>query len=150
MSIRPPRQHRRPPHRARWMGVLIAAALSAPALADAPAGMVVAFDAASCPQGWSELATARGRAIMGAGQGAGLTARGVGETPGAETHTLSVAEMPGHQHGLYTYANSSQGDGNFFWGTASQPQTVTTSTAGGGQAHNIMQPYIVLLLCEKD
>jgi len=134
----------------RWVGTVLAAAMFSTALADAPSGMVVAFDGASCPQGWSELVAARGRSIMGAGQGTGLTNRTVGETVGAETHTLNVAEMPSHNHGLYTFANSSQGDGAFFWGTASNTQGVSTSTAGGGQAHGIMQPYIVLLLCQKD
>jgi len=134
----------------RWTGALVVAVMAGTVWAEAPSGMVVAFDGPSCPAGWSELVAARGRAIMGAGQGTGLTNRTAGETLGAETHTLTVPEMPSHNHSLYTYASSSQGDASFFWGTASQPQNVSTSTVGGGQAHNIMQPYVVLLLCEKD
>jgi Phage Tail Collar Domain len=40
----------------------------------------------------------RGRTIVGAGHGAGLTARTLGQTLGEETHTLSAAEMPSHTH----------------------------------------------------
>ena len=42
----------------------------------------------------------RGRALIGAGQGGGLTSRVLAQTGGAEMHTLSVAEMPNHAHGL--------------------------------------------------
>ncbi|MBD2515202.1 tail fiber protein [Nostoc sp. FACHB-973] len=42
----------------------------------------------------------RGRVGVGAGQGAGLTLRSLGQTFGAETHTLTVSEMPLHNHGV--------------------------------------------------
>jgi microcystin-dependent protein len=41
----------------------------------------------------------RGRALVGAGAGAGLTNRAVGAAFGAETHDLSISEMPSHDHG---------------------------------------------------
>lgn len=40
----------------------------------------------------------RGRAPIGAGTGAGLTARTLAATVGAETHTLAESELPGHTH----------------------------------------------------
>jgi microcystin-dependent protein len=40
----------------------------------------------------------RGRVNIGAGTGAGLTARTLGATGGTETHTLTQAEMPTHTH----------------------------------------------------
>lgn len=40
----------------------------------------------------------RGRTIIGAGAGAGLTSRAVGARGGAETHTLSENEIPRHNH----------------------------------------------------
>src|SRR5262245_62153853 len=39
-----------------------------------------------------------GRALAGAGAGAGLTNRPLGSKTGAETHTMSVAEMASHNH----------------------------------------------------
>ena len=41
----------------------------------------------------------RGRAPLGAGTGAGLTARTFGQQVGAESHTLTAAQMPAHNHG---------------------------------------------------
>lgn len=44
----------------------------------------------------------RGRALMGAGQGAGLSARALGALIGVETVALTVAQMPAHGHGNLT------------------------------------------------
>ena len=42
----------------------------------------------------------RGRTLIGAGQGGGLTSRVLAQIGGAEMHTLTLAEMPNHGHGL--------------------------------------------------
>jgi len=42
----------------------------------------------------------RGRLVVGSGQGAGLTSRGIGETGGEEATTLSPAQMPQHSHAI--------------------------------------------------
>jgi microcystin-dependent protein len=71
----------------------------------------------------------------------------LGETGGAKTHTLSEPEIPPHTHG-YKFPTSqiAQGGGadvvaedNF---TLALPKT--SDSTGGGQAHNNLQPYIVL------
>ena len=41
----------------------------------------------------------RGRTIVHQGQGPGLSDRVMGEEDGAESHTLTIAEMPAHSHG---------------------------------------------------
>lgn len=44
------------------------------------------------------LPDTRGRSVLGAGSGTGLTSRALGATGGAETHTLTEDEMPSHTH----------------------------------------------------
>jgi len=56
----------------------------------APASAVVAFDVGDkCPQGWEDYTEANGRAIIGAGQGSGLSRRDFGSTGGQEMVTWS-------------------------------------------------------------
>lgn len=52
----------------------------------------------------------RGRVPMGPGQGTGLSTRTLGEMAGRESTTLSVANMPAHNHPLV--ANSAAGNTN--------------------------------------
>jgi len=92
----------------------------------------------------------QGRAPIGSGTGASLTARTVGQQLGTETHTLTVNEMPAHTHDFRTYnanfdhqgsategSTKDDGDGSFIDASAVQ-------SAGGGQAHNNMQPSLVV------
>lgn len=48
--------------------------------------------------GYFKLPDFRGRTAVGAGQGSGLTNRSVAQTYGDETKTLSISEMPSHNH----------------------------------------------------
>ena len=48
--------------------------------------------------GTFRLPDCRGRALVGAGQGSGLTNRALGARFGTETHTLTVSQMPSHDH----------------------------------------------------
>ncbi len=92
----------------------------------------------------------KGRAIVGQGAGSGLTARSMGATGGAETHTLSTDEMPSHSHNVdNTVQKSGLNTPSGLDNDGSEIDTVNTvSTAstsdGGGQAHNNMQPFTVL------
>lgn len=73
----------------------------------------------------------------------------LGETGGAKTHTLTISEMPSHNHRKATKYTS--GTTNFTdpqsWPRVDATSVVTdlfTDNTGGGQAHNNLQPYLVL------
>lgn len=90
----------------------------------------------------------RGRVVIPAGQGSGLTNRSKGQTGGSESHTLSVAELPSHTHGAYhNNVNYKLGAGGVGEYIALNPSyygfNAPSDTQGGGSAHNIMQPFYV-------
>lgn len=108
----------------------------------------------------------RGRAPIGVGHGPGLSTITWGERGGSETHRLSIAEMPSHDHSGSTLTgtvgcNEEDGDneeaaGHTFGNTATKPYnnnavdnqmssvTISGSTGknGGGSSFNIRNPYI--------
>lgn len=108
----------------------------------------------------------RGRVPMHAGSGPGLTPRPLGQKGGAERHTLTITEIPSHDHnaqldlfGSNDPASSAAPEGNVMAtssqsgiygpannlvpmdGSASQ---VSVAANGGSQPHNNVQPYTAL------
>lgn len=81
-----------------------------------------------------------GRAISGAGFGFGLTNRALGEFLGAETHTLTIAEMPAHQHRTWSTGLGADQENVGINGRSSPNDAGTSSATGGGNPHTIMQP----------
>ena len=67
----------------------------------------------------------------------------VGKTGGEKTHTLTIPEMPSHRHDI-AVTGSSGGSGFAMHGNWSDDGTTITDYAGGGKAHNNMQPYEVV------
>lgn len=69
----------------------------------------------------------------------------LGQTGGEATHTLTVNELAVHSHNYSVLDVSSAGfgsDGSY--GFQIITQTDTSGSAGGGAAHNNLQPYLVI------
>lgn len=101
-----------------------------------------------------------GRALAAAGQGAGLTLRNLGDTPGEENHVLTVNELAAHAHPYTdpTHAHTVPGGSNQGtngstgipgsgltsapWPTTSVGVGITIENTGGGAGHNTLQPSV--------
>lgn len=69
-----------------------------------------------------------------------VTAGGFG---GKLEHTLSVDELPPHTHTVQTSGSTSGGSNSIYAPTNRLPQTtVVSSSAGNGQAHDNMPPFL--------
>lgn len=109
----------------------------------------------------------QGRAPMHWGNGIGLTPRTIGEVLGSPNVTLTVNEIPAHNH-IVTAAVQSSADesvntptnqtwlgssdpGFSYSDTAVLPNTYFAAQAigvtGGSQPHDNMQPYLVMNFC---
>ena len=130
-----------------------------------PVGTIVMFGGSAAPIGWllcngqstsgytalagvvgATVPDLRGRAPIGYGAGAGLTNRTtIGAKVGAETHTLTTAQIPDHDHSWGIFGSSGSGGG--LVGTVAattQAYTGTGVNPPGGQPHPNMQPSTVV------
>ena len=86
----------------------------------------------------------RGRVVAGMGGSLLSGTDALADTGGASTHTLTENEMPSHSHGIGGFAN----DMNLGTSSFRLSPTVTsigeTKETGGDQAHNNVQPTIIL------
>jgi microcystin-dependent protein len=102
----------------------------------------------------------RGRALLLRGQGAGLSNRDLGETGGIEANTLTVPQMPPHDHTVAPAASNNDATAVSPVGKAPATKArttlyadatlnttmapTTTSVAGAGQPVQNMQPYLTV------
>lgn len=87
----------------------------------------------------------RGRTVIGAGDGSGLTSRNAGDIGGEENHTLDISEMPAHDHTIpYTITTLVLEPGEVTALTPVPLLTQSTGSTGGDGSHNNMQPFYAL------
>ena len=108
------------------------------------------------------LPDTRGRAVIGAGHGPGLSNYQIGEMGGIESVTLTSAQLPVITPTATVHAQSGAGGsadpGNNVWAVLSRqniysnaapdvsmnPAAVTISPIGGGQSHENRAPFIAM------
>ena len=102
----------------------------------------------------------RGRAMTHFGQGPGLSVYEVGQTGGTETNTLLASQLPAHAHSYAPPASNNDANSVSPAGKVPAAKARTTlytdptnlvaeaagltSSTGGGQAINNLQPYLTL------
>lgn len=120
-----------------------------------PVGIVVTLGVSTNPAtlfGIGTWTAITGKVIVG--KASSGTFNTLNATGGEETHTLTISEMPAHDHGDITSNTVSHP----FAGPGSVSSAVRDGgshaaprapTQGGGQAHNNLQPYIVKYVWER-
>ena len=145
-----------------------------------PRGAIIMWSGATAPDGWAlcegqnGTPDLRGRFVLAAGAGNGLTRRTIAAVGGQESHVLTKDEMPVHDHGVgdpghyHTWSGSRQQAGTddhnntyeFSKGDAGAGDTVVKNTdfkgtgiaiapTGGSAAHENMPPFYVLAFIMK-
>ena len=127
-----------------------------------PKGTIIAYNYSECPEGWEEVLDTKGRTIVGSGTIEGREFSH-GSTGGNVTHTLTISEMPKHQHktpvaknsGIYKQTLDGYETTHYtFMGVKANevfsiyPMCFSTRI-GGNRAHNNMQPYVTKTYCMK-
>ena len=120
-----------------------------------PSGIIVAWSGneSNIPSGWvlcngqNNTPDLRGRFILGVSD-----SHAVNSTGGEETHTLSVNEMPRHDHQLATEWVGGSADTRFGIDPIAGGKyqgNMGTNNSGGNQPHNNMPPYYALCYIMK-
>jgi microcystin-dependent protein/3D (Asp-Asp-Asp) domain-containing protein len=112
--------------------------------------------------GFFNVPNLQNRVPVGKGSGTFAT---LNSTGGAETHTLTVEQMPSHTHTQNPHNHGAAQDAYTYWnggvqtgpggsglnhpsglslGSTTANATAVNQNTGGGAAHNNLQPYIVL------
>jgi len=120
-----------------------------------PVGSIVVLGVSTNPAtlyGFGTWTAIAGRVIVGL-SGSDTEFDTLNETGGAKTHTLTIAEMPSHNHtpeggGLFFLYGTNNSQIGTTAGSGSGFNIGTTYTGGGG-AHNNLQPYIVKYVWER-
>jgi hypothetical protein len=119
-----------------------------------PVGFVLTLGVSTNPAtlyGFGTWAAIAGRVIVGINAG-DAEFDTLDETGGAKTHTLTTDEIPSHNHTTnqgQTIVNPLAGGSGAYQSIYSAGGTAPNAAAGGGQAHNNLQPYIVKYVWQR-
>ncbi len=116
-------------------------------------GTIIYFNGTTCPSGWSEVTSARGRYLVGLPSG-GTLAGSVGddlsnlENRNLGTHTHSASAVNSlHTHTLTSGGGVIRGTGSGYFTTGGDTVTVSVSTLS--LPAGTPAPYIQFLTCQK-
>lgn len=106
------------------------------------------------PAGWKECIDFRGKTIVGRDPNDNDFAN-LGNTVGTKTHTLTIDEMPSHNHAHEDIANNTNGGvdlGVGFDGGSNKfhRRNLNTGYKGGDQPHNNIQPSRIVNFIEPN
>lgn len=97
---------------------------------------------------WSKI---EGRVLVGEGTLDSTHSYTINATGGEPEHTLTVNEMPSHNHAISSISvapvRADGGSNTAVWNLGYN--NPSTSNTGGSKAHNIMQPYKVVYIWER-
>lgn len=135
----------------QWIDPPVEPVEQAAYLVKAPIGTIVIWsgEVDAIPEGWylcdgtNGTPDLRNKFVLGSGD-----VYDVGATGGEMAHTLTIAEMPKHDHG-YSLGQSPGTVGNTAAMASSIYDTYWTKSSGGNQPHNNMPPYYALCYIMK-
>ncbi len=97
----------------------------------------------------------RGRVVVSPGHGPGLSNYNLGQKGGSQTNTLTIANLPQHNHQVTIPVSTSEsgeptgvlGNGDIY-GEEATPNAfypgATSTNVGGGQPVNNLEPYLTI------
>lgn len=100
------------------------------------------------PAGWQEWGPGRGKTLIGNDPN-DPDFDTIGKTGGEKKHTLTIDELPSHNHQYLGFTVNQSGGGDSGFGSLKYiPTGLTTATVGGSVPHNILNPYRVVEFIE--
>lgn len=94
------------------------------------------------PTGFQQVTNIKGRMIIGYDPSQ-AEFNEIGKTAGFKSKTLSISEIPAHDHGLKVTRLNTGGSGGSEGVIRGNVETERTGSSGGGQSFSILNPYII-------
>lgn len=104
---------------------------------------------AEIPAGWKECLDTRGKTIVGLDPN-DVDFFNLKSTLGEKKHALTISELPSHSHGYDRAKNYGSASGNAIGHPDLGFDYMQTSSVGGNQAHNNIQPSIIAYFIEPN